>query len=437
MKKYRKFVLICDSFPPAAMGHAQRVAKLCKYLPRVSDWLPTVFCGAYVPETGNDLELAAEIPNEIDVFRIPAYESNLIYKKVKGSVLGTLLLNGRKFYSFPDHRIDWARKLVKAAVKRFPTGDDFEAILASGPPRSSYVAGYWLARQWKKPLIIDMRDPWNQKYLSRKYTPLHHLMNKLWEKRIYKFSSIIIANTEGNREMLLRENPELNQKIVVIPNGFDPDDLNPSRGPSLKKEDRNDQINLLYMGGLRGDVAGKGVFEEPLLKLIKEVRETMPEFKDKIKLHFVGSDGNPILKIVKKFGLEDTCLFHGQVSCRDVGRPLAEADICVLIINPQAEGSGWIPAKTYYYLASEKPIIALIPECHAAEFIKKYFCSYLILNIENIENEKCKLFLSSIFKKGTCNSDFSNKSYNLDLFSRKFHASKIADLLSIVANKNR
>jgi len=436
MKKYRKFLIICDAFPPAAMGHAHRVAKLCKYLPRISDWLPTVFCGAYIPETGSDLELVAEIPNEVDVFRIPAFESSPIYKKVKGSFLGRLLLHGRKLYSFPDHRIDWARKLVKAAVERFPTGNDFEVMLASGPPRSAYVAGFWLAKHWKKPLIIDMRDPWEPQYLSRKYTPLHSFLNKLWEKRIYKFSSIIIVNTYGNKEMLLKENPELNEKIVVIPNGFDPDDLNPSRGPSLKKQNRNDQIHLLYLGGLRGEVAGKRVFEESLLKLIRELREDIPELRDKIKLHFVGSDGKPIFKIVKQYGLEDVCLFHGQVSCKDVGRPLAEADICVLIINTDAEGSGWIPAKTYYYLASGKPLIALMPECHAAEFIKKYFFSFLILNPRNIDKDQCKFFLLSMLQKGAYNCSFSNNNYNLNSFSRISLASEIAAFLSFVANKN-
>lgn len=148
MRKFNKFILICESFPPSAFGHSQRVAKLCKYLPRVSNWIPTVLCGIYQENTGYDKDLLDEIPKEIEVYRIKGFESNVFYNKIKETFLGKIIFHSRKLYTFPDHKVDWARNVFKFAIKKFGKGDKFKLIFASGPPRSSYIAGFWLSRYW-------------------------------------------------------------------------------------------------------------------------------------------------------------------------------------------------------------------------------------------------------------------------------------------------
>lgn len=438
MKDYRKFVLVCDNFPPAGMGYAQRVGKLCKYLPRVSDWLPYVFCGTPTSEiTGEDLELAKEIPKEVKVIRVKTFEADLIHKKFRSEKLRKIALSIVKLYSFPDHKINWARNLVKTAIKTYPDGGGFEVVLASGPPKSSYIAGYWLANYWKIPLVVDMRDPWDPYYLSRKYSPIHSSMSKRWEARIYKFSSKIIANTERNREVLLKEYPWLGDKVESIPNGYDPDDMNPSIGPSLKQKMMgnlvNSTIDLLYLGGVRGRVPGRLIFEEPFLKIVHEAIQYNRNLGEIIRIHFVGSDGKPLVGLIKKFAIENNCIFHGKVCCNQVGRPLAEADACVLILNSAAEGSGWIPAKTYYYLASGKPIIAISPECGLVDFLRsRATCFEVIHPYDKNGWRKFVSFLEII--KNIDSTRFSIDRYSE--FTRKNIALRIARLLGEVSKSS-
>lgn len=433
MIKFNKFILICESFPPSALGHSQRIAKLCKYLPKVSNWIPTVLCGIYQKDTGYDKDLLDEIPKEIEVYRIKGFESNVFYNKIKETFLGKIIFQSRKLYTFPDHRVDWARNVFKFAIKKFGKGDKFKLIFASGPPRSSYMAGFWLSRYWNKPLIIDMRDPWEPYYLSRKYTPFHAIINEYIEKKIYSHSKLIIANTDGNKKMILNKYPQFKNKVVVIPNGYDPDDMNPDIGPSLKTN--LETIDFLYLGGIRGKIPNGDIFEGPFLRIIRELLEVEPELRKKLRVHFIGLGNTLIVNYVNKLKLNDICIFHGPVSSREIGKPLKEADACVVILNPEAENSGWIPAKTYYYLASGKPILAISPECELTKLIKKYAKSYEIIYPNDIEAiPKIKNFIKIILEN---KNDNVTNTVSIDLyrFSRENIAKKISKILNNIILK--
>jgi len=137
--------------------------------------------------------------------------------------------------------------------------------------------------------------------------------------------------------------------------------MDPNKGPALKESSSNLTIDLLYLGGVKWKVTKAGIFEEPFLWVVQKAIKQDVNLRHRLRIHFVGSDTRPLLNVVEKLGLRNICIFHGKVSCNQVGRPLAEADVYVLILNSAAEESGWIPAKTYYYLASGKPILAISP----------------------------------------------------------------------------
>lgn len=431
MRAYNEFILICDSFPPSALGHSQRVAKLCKYLPKVSNWIPTVLCGEYQEITGYDKDLLDEIPKKIKVYRIKGFESNSFYNKVRGTFLGKIIYQSRKLYRFPDHRVDWARNVFKFAIRKFGRSNKFKLIFASGPPRSAYIAGFWLSKYWNKPLIIDMRDPWEPYYMSRRYTPLHRIINSYIEKEIYYHSKFIIANTEGNKKMILEKFPQLENKIAVIPNGYDPDDMNPHIGPSLKSN--LETVDLLYLGGLRGKIPSGDIFEGPFLRMLQGLLEIEYQLRKKLRVHFVGSDGKPVINYIKKLGLDDICIFYGPVSTKEVGRPLKEADACVVILNPEAENSGWVPAKIYYYLASGKPILAISPECELTKLIRKYSSIYEIIHPDDIKDISKAINFIKIISEKNCITYMPQR--NLNEFSREHIAKKISEIFVTLMNQ--
>jgi len=354
------------------MGHAQRVAKLCKYLSLETHWIPHVICGRlpYDILPGQDQVLADEIPQIVKVKRVPSFIASdfaatlrrwRIYKPV--AVL-------RKLTVLPDAYGDWINRAVEAAEKEYPGGKGIACILASGPPNSVYIAGLRLAQRWKLPLIIDMRDPWERPAITwPTLTPWHRTRLRFMEKAVYKGADVIIANTEGNAADLKRRYPELENKIRVIPNGFDPEDLDPERGPRLREPgEPEDTIHFLYLGGIRGAIRGRA-FEGDFLQAVADYLSAHPDERPKIKIHFVGGTAAELESILGPYGLTDISRAYGVVASNDVGRPLYEADIYVLILPDLGPDQGWIPAKLYYYLAGGKYIFALIPNGSAKDLL--------------------------------------------------------------------
>jgi len=272
----------------------------------------------------------------------------------------------------PDPYGDWARRAVAIAEERFPGGKGLECILASGPPNSVYLVGLKLAERWRLPLIIDMRDPWERSSLGRPpLTHWHRQKIKAMEEAVYARASVIIANTEGNAADLRRIYPQWADKVIVVPNGFDPDDLNPEYGPQLRKPgEPPDTVHFLYLGGIRGVVRGR-LFEGDFLQAVSDYLSRYPNERSRLRIHFVGGTAAEVSPIASSFGLEDICRAYGVVPSNAVGRPLAEADVYVLLLPPNpGTDRGWVPSKLYYYLAGGHPIYAVIHEGTAYDLLQ-------------------------------------------------------------------
>jgi glycosyltransferase involved in cell wall biosynthesis len=356
------------------MGHAQRVGKLCKYLPNETDWLPYIICGQLPIDLlpGKDDILARELPAEITVERVGGFLSSEVAQKIRAWKLYKPAAAFRKLMVLPDPYGDWVNRAVEKAEHIFPGGKGIECILASGPPNSVYLAGLRLAKSWQIPLVIDMRDPWSRSSTVRQINvPWHRKKIKQLQKDVYEAADAIIANTDGNALDLKRAYPQWASKIYVVPNGFDPDDIDPQKGPALRKgAEPGNTIHFLYLGGIRGRVGG-GLFEGDFLQAVADYLVEYPQERSFLKLHFVGGTEPEVNALARHFGLQDICHAYGVVPTDAVGRPLAEADIYVLLLPPnRGDDRGWIPAKTYYYLAGGKYIFAIVPEGTARDLLR-------------------------------------------------------------------
>lgn len=363
----KQVLLVTYYFPPAPMAFAQRVAKLCKYLPTETDWMPHVICGELPVDLlpGQDETLLKEIPESVSITRVGSFLGSNLASRLRALHLYKPVAFWRKLLVLPDAHGDWIKSASALSQRNFSNGRGIDVILASGPPDSVYVLGSRLSEQWQVPLVIDMRDPWHHSW--GKYRKLGKWLNRRTqsiEKQIYQQAAAIITNTSGNMTILKNRFPEYADKIVMIPNGFDPDDINWERGPRLiSAEDSPSTVHLLYLGGIRG-----GGFEEPFLRTLAAYLEEHPEERMQLRIHFVGGTKAQIDNLVLPFGLLDICVPYGVVPVNFVGRPLVEADIYVLLLPVNAH-QGWIPAKFYYYLAGGKHIFALIPDGSAKKIV--------------------------------------------------------------------
>jgi glycosyltransferase involved in cell wall biosynthesis len=372
-------------FPPAPLAYSQRIGKLCKYLARESDWQPHVVCGELPWDLlpGRDDALLQEIPENVTIEHVGSFLSSGLATTLRARHLYKPVGLIRKFLVRPDAYGDWVARATAAANRKFPCGTGIDVLFACGPPNSAFMVGVHLSRQWGKPLVIDMRDPWspvvsNQHWLDRWYFRRTLPM----ETSVYYTASAIIVNTHGASSDLQQRFPHLAAKITVIPNGFDPEDLNWQDGPSLRApNDPEGTIHFLNLGGIRGSGV-EGVFLRALAAYLQE----NPANRNQIKVHFVGGTSQEVSKVVDPLGLSDIVKAYGIVPSNKVGRPLAEADIYTLL-QPQHHGFS-VPSKLFYYLAGGAHIFAMIPETLAIEVREKLKDNQNIIELGDESNGK-------------------------------------------------
>jgi len=372
-------------FPPAPLAYSQRVGKLCKYLPRESDWQPHVICGELPWDLlpGRDDALLQDIPESVTIEHVGSFLSSGLATALRARGLYKPVGLIRKFLVRPDAYGDWVNRATVTANHKFPHGKGIDVLFACGPPNSVFLVGLELSKQWGKPLVIDMRDPWsplaeNQHWLDRWYFRRTLPM----ETDVYNTTSAIIVNTHGAASDLQQRFPHLASKITVVPNGFDPEDLHWQEGPCLREQnDPEDTVHFLNLGGIRGNG-----MEATFLNALAAYLQERPDDRKKIKVHFVGGTRQEVDKVVGPLGLSDIVKAYGVVPSNKVGRPLAEADIYTLL-QPKHHGFS-VPSKLFYYLAGGGHIFAIIPETLANEIREKLGTNQSVIELGDESNGK-------------------------------------------------
>ena len=149
----------------------------------------------------------------------------------------------------PDPQIYWIPRAL-AAARRSVDRSRVGAILCSGPPFSIFLLGRVLKLLWKRPLVLDYRDVWQDHPWWP--TPRWRQRPEAWmERRLLARSDLVVANHEPMRQALLVRVPDIADRCIVIPNGYDPQEIGPPVRPAWS---RGQRFEIVYAGTLYGPV---------------------------------------------------------------------------------------------------------------------------------------------------------------------------------------
>src|SRR5271169_368471 len=197
MPPSRNVLVIAYYFPPMGLSGVQRTLKFVKYLPQFG-WQPTVLTVTPTGYYAQDYTLLEEIRSSgIVVERVGSLDPNRLFRK-KG-VVKMPSERWRKILTYisdtlfiPDNKIGWKRKAIRKASELFAQ-TKFDVMFATAPPFTDFLIGKELADKFKKPLVIDYRDPWHEYPYKYYPTPLHKWRNYVLEKRVLRAASRIIT----------------------------------------------------------------------------------------------------------------------------------------------------------------------------------------------------------------------------------------------------
>ena len=261
---------------------------------------------------------------------------------------GVCRLLARKFYIPVE--IGWFKACAQACEDI--TESQVDIILASGPPFVSFKLAKYFSEKFRKPYVLDYRDPWNGNPHS--HSPFPQSQVELESEILKKCAAAVIVSPSWAGELERRFH--VNPKLQVISNGFDPEEFVEVKPMSF------DHFAIVYCGNF---YLPKRVIT-PIMVALKQLQE-MEDLQclPKWTFHYFGGHGNHVHEEAEKFHVRDRVVLHGRVARSEALSAVRGAGVSVVVtsigdkITPSDKGI--IPGKLFEAMGLKIPILLLAP----------------------------------------------------------------------------
>lgn len=362
----KKVLLITYYWPPSGGAGVQRVLKTAKYL-RDFGWEPVVYTAQDAAYPITDPTLADDVPDGIEVIRGPIWEPYELYKRFTGKGGQAAVYSGflsedkqpslterlsvwiRGNFFIPDARCFWIKPSIRL-LRQWLQQHSVDAILSSGPPHSVHLIARGVQRATGLPWLADFRDPWTNIdfYDQLQLTGWADRQHRRLEGDVLRHADQVVTVSWT----WARELDELGAADTrVITNGYDHADF-ADEAPPLA-----DKFVCSHIGYLNRD-RNNGLLWEAFGELSREV----PQFRDDLWLRFVGKTDFIAFQQLEAQGLMDRVERIPYVPHREVLAYTRSTQLLLLLVNHVPNVMGHIPGKTYEYIGSGRPILAIGPE---------------------------------------------------------------------------
>ncbi len=424
----KKVLLIAYYFPPLGMGGVQRAAKFAKYLPGFG-WRPFVLTVKDVQYPAKDPSLLEELPPEVKIIRTGSFDPLRISFLLKGlfakrkqkadSVEGTTARRSKlsSWLFFPDSKIGWIPFALIAGLK-LAREEKIDLIFTTSPPPSLHLMGYLLKLLTGKPWVADFRDPWVGFHYEDYPTPFHlWLKNRLVRRILEKADGIVSVNQKISQRFLSHCPPI--KKIRTIPNGYDESDS------CLPPPAKSDIFVVAYLGTFSQDHDPK-----PFLSGLRRVLDEGTVPKEKIKFLHIGlCMGIDFDRLVEKYDLSGVVEKKGYLVHKEALAHMGEASLLLLTTSQTPDAEMISTSKLFEYMASRKPILAIVPLAGAAaEVVHSLNLGKVVSPTDAIRIKRELTAFFSDWEKGGLSVDSDEE--RIRMFSRRFLTSRLASFFN-------
>ncbi len=351
-KKQKKGLLIAPFWGKSDHVGVYRIDRFKRWL-IAEGYMVIIIKGGIKNETKMfDWGIEISVHNSIDNITTKLIKlSSKIHTKLFLYIWNTLFSS----LSIPDANRLWARKVLKQSLINNNI-EDINFVISSSPPHSSHIVALNISKNLNIPLIVDLRDGWLDEPLQPliKRWKIREKLEKKWEMRILKHASQIFVTSEIWKELLLNR-LKLNQfNIKVLTNAYPLYNYN-SSSTSSSVENKHRTLRLLHTGKFMGSRHSNRVelLLDPFFSSLKNNSKKIEIIllgdlrrKDIIALNqwennFVGSN----CKIIQKERIPRNKMFE----------EISSVDGLLLLAASEAS----IPSKTFEYIKSQKPVLAV------------------------------------------------------------------------------
>ena len=275
---------------------------------------------------------------------------------------------------FPEHYNSWGLASVARAV-RMHRRKPFDVVVATGNPFAAFGAAWLINKLTGLPYVVDYRDAWTLNLFADKpaFPDGHPAWG--WERRVLDKASAAVFVNEALRHWHAERYPQDAGKMMIVPNGWDPDVLEHTPGGGLADHRSTRPLRFSYVGTVTP--------VQPVRELVEafQIARSHPTMAG-AQLNLYGHLGffkgshhqlSELLEMDRdnRVGGRDTGMhYRGPVSKTQVAHAYAESDVLVFL----AAGARYVTSgKIFEYMAQGRPIVSVhAPGIAAAEVLDGY-----------------------------------------------------------------
>lgn len=261
----------------------------------------------------------------------------------KRSFIDTLMKWYQAIFAYPDTERTWRKAAIRTAAALMQK-EHVDAVLSSSPFPTSHIIAAGIKKRFSLPWAADFRDLWTQNHDYPYGFIRKHFESKLELRTLENVDAMTSVSVGfAEKQRLFHKKP-----VVVITNGFDPENLNDSPA------DLTEKFTITYTGTIYTGKQDPGKFLEALENLI--LRGAIRS--NDIEVRFYGRRQNWLTASIDKHNLTDVVRQFGTISRNESWQKQRESHLLLLLNWEDSQEKGVYPLKLYEYLAAGRPILA-------------------------------------------------------------------------------
>lgn len=401
-------------------GGVQRTLKFVKYLPDCQ-WRPIVVTPRQSKMRLTDEDLAAEVPPQALIVRtadlgLPGW----LPWRLRAWITRWLLI--------VDEHIGWYFFALRDAAQIIRE-ESVQVIYSTSAPYTAHLIGYRLKQRTNLPWIADFRDPWVGNFSTNFPTQFHRRLAQKLEGDVLRVADRVLVVSQPMRQAILARHPRTPPaKVVVLPNGYDPEDFSALPPESIQAAREKDRFLMVYSGSFYG----RRQTPQHFLQALKQSLGNRDLSKERLRVRFVGNTGKHTLDLIGAMDLQDVCQVTGYLPHRQSLVHLMAGDVLLLIVGRGPGSQAVFTGKIFEYLASGKTILCLADPGAAADLVQEAEAGVVVdpQDTQAIAAQITRLYQQ--WKNGKLDQVRPNPGV-VQRYNRRLLTTRLADLLNEIA----
>ncbi|MFH1567350.1 MAG: glycosyltransferase [Gemmatimonadota bacterium] len=378
----RTALFLAYHYPPVRSAGVERTARFVRYLPELGYRVRVLTTSTFGGRLDGHTLRAWEPLSWYRWWRTPAARTDAS-SPARSPRRGRLARVARRWLLVPDGQVTWLPAAAVLALRQIRQ-DPPDLIYSTSPPASAHLLGLLLKGLTGLPWVADFRDTWVDDPLDPVLLemPCRRRLERRMEGAVMAAADAVVVATGVSADYLAAAHPEARERLRIIPNGFDPEEVAEPDAERLTPEGllvARDE-DLPAVGGARAGAVASACPEPGVLRLVhtgsfsyshprrspealfaavRRLLEGDPEWRYRLELLLAGR------LAPAEIGAAQDLVEAGVVElCGELDRAAAlalqrQADVLVVVDHARDGPASNLPGKVFEYLATGRPVLAL------------------------------------------------------------------------------